>query len=71
MIKIILKTEDPKIIQQRLLNRDGEIWDIKIIQNFQNKKESQDYNFSNINEIPIFHYNNENCFDDVVKFIKA
>lgn len=42
----------------------------KIIEYFQKVEQEQAYNFSKLNEIPIFLYDNENCFMDAVNFVK-
>ncbi|ELT8921901.1 AAA family ATPase [Enterococcus faecalis] len=70
MKKIILKTEKPEIIQERLRVRDNRIYSIEKIKKFQRVEEERANLYSKISSIPIFIYDNDNCFSNLIKFIE-
>lgn len=67
--KIILKKENPVIIQSRLLKRDGNKWNIEKIKLFQDTEETIAKKYAFDKNIPLFIYNNTNLFDKLVSFI--
>lgn len=70
MKKIILKKERPEIIQERLSNRDGILYSIEELTNFQQAEEERANLYSKISSIPIFTYDSDDYFYDLIKFIQ-
>lgn len=67
--KIILKIEEPKVIQERLENRDHKEWDVKLITDFQNSEIERAQEFSKLKNIPIFVYESNSQMSDLEDFI--
>ncbi|CAI3250052.1 AAA family ATPase [Enterococcus cecorum] len=53
---IILKTDLPSVIKKRLLQRDGEVWDINLISAFQNAEIRRTREFALKRSIPLFEF---------------
>lgn len=70
MKKIILKRENPVVIQERLRIRDGVLYSIEEVENFQGIETERANLYSKINSIPIFIYDNDDCFSNLIKFIE-
>ena len=70
MKKIILKKENPKIIQERLSSRDGVFYSVEELTNFQQAEEERANSYSKISSIPIFTYDSDAYFYDLIKFIQ-
>ncbi|MDW7798744.1 ATP-binding protein [Streptococcus canis] len=66
--KIILKTEDPSIIQNRLLKRDGNHWNKDLISSFQEKEKARATEFSQFRKIPLFIYDSDAKWEELKKF---
>lgn len=67
--KIILKIENPEVIQERLERRDQKEWDVKLITDFQNSEIERVREFSKLKNIPIFVYENNSQMSDLEDFI--
>lgn len=67
--KIVLKLEDPKVIQERLEKRDKQKWDKKLISTFQNKEKEKALKFSNLKNIPLYIYNEDKQLSELKQFI--
>lgn len=68
--KVVLKKENPNLIQERLYTRDQYSWDLKLINEFQKVEEQQVTNFCLIRNIPFLIYENDNMFPDLLHFIE-
>lgn len=66
---VILKQERPELIQSRLLQRDNSIWDVEKINFFQNIEEKSAKEYAEISNTPLFIYNNDNLFEELISFI--
>lgn len=66
---VILKQEKPELIQSRLLQRDNYIWDIDKIKLFQDIEEKSAKEYSVTSGTPLFIYNNDKLFNDLISFI--
>lgn len=69
MSKIILKKEKPEIIKQRIENRDNIIWRIEMIRLLQDLEEKRAIFFSKKNDIPLFIFDNDELYRDLLEFI--
>ncbi|WP_161898703.1 ATP-binding protein [Candidatus Enterococcus leclercqii] len=69
MTKIILKKEIPTIIQQRLLDRDGILWDIEQLTAFQDVEEREAKKFASDKSLPLFVYESDDQFHKLLDFI--
>jgi hypothetical protein len=70
MKKIILKKEKPLIIQERLKNRDNRSYPIEMIESFQLMEEKRANLYAETNLIPIFTYDHDDSFSNLIKFIE-
>lgn len=66
--KIILKTENPSIIQNRLVKRDGKHWDTELLSSFQAREQSRATEFSQLENISLFIYDNDSKLEDLKNF---
>lgn len=69
MNKIILKRESPLIIKERLEKRDNVKWDINKIMEFQKIEEEQAVSYSIQKGIPIFIFDQEKMYPELIDFI--
>jgi adenylate kinase len=69
MNKIILKRESPLIIKERLEKRDNVKWDINKIMEFQKIEEEQAVSYSIQKGIPIFIFDQEKMYQELIDFI--
>lgn len=67
--KIVFLEENPVVICQRLFARDGKKYDFEVIREFQKAEKLQAFKFSKENDIPIFVYNNESNFEELMLFV--
>lgn len=67
--KIVIKLESPNIIQERLEKRDKQNWNKKLISDFQDRERERALEFSNLKNIPIFIYNDNEQFSELKQFI--
>ena len=67
--RIILKTEDPSIIQKRLMKRDNSHWDKDLIDSFQTREQKQVIEFARLEKIPLFLYDNDSKLEELKQFL--
>lgn len=67
--KIVIKLESPNIIQERLEKQDKQNWNKKLISDFQDRERERALEFSNLKNIPIFIYNDNEQFSELKQFI--
>lgn len=68
--KIVLKRELPSVIKDRLENRDRTLWDIDLIDNFQETEIKRVQQFSMEKNIPILEINDGVQIEEVLEFLK-
>lgn len=69
MTKIILVTNTAETICSRLQVRDNKNYPVSLIQKFIETEEKQAHRLSQINEIPLFVYNDKEPFDELLNFL--
>jgi hypothetical protein len=67
--RIILKIEDPSIIQKRLMKRDNNHWDKDLIDSFQAKEQRRVIEFAQLEKIPLFLYDNDSKLEELKQFL--
>ena len=67
--RIILKIEDPSIIQKRLMKRDNSHWDKDLIDSFQAKEQRRVIEFAQLEKIPLFLYDNDSKLEELKQFL--
>ena len=68
--KIILKTENPEIIKNRLEIRDNKSWDERLIYDFQEAEIKRAKEFSKLKNIPIFEIQSDQEIKELIRFIQ-
>lgn len=63
---IVLKTEHPNEIKKRLLQRDGEVWDLDIIEAFQKAEIKRTREFALQKSIPLFEFASDDEVSDSI-----
>lgn len=69
MIKIVLVTNTPEIIFSRLQKRDDKKYSIDLLKDFIAMEEKQAYLLSQSKKIPLFIYNENEPFDELLNFL--
>ena len=67
--RIILKIEDPSIIQKRLMKRDNNHWDKDLIDSLQAKEQRRVIEFAQLEKIPLFLYDNDSKLEELKQFL--
>ncbi|WP_368400774.1 ATP-binding protein [Streptococcus anginosus] len=67
--KIILKLEDPSVIQKRLMKRDNSYWDKELIDSFQAREQKRVIEFARLEKIPLFFYDNDSKLEELKQFL--
>ena len=67
--KIILKTEQPVVIRERLEKRDNQNWEKELIESFQNREQNRVLEFSRLKNIPVFIYDSNLKLEDLKQFL--
>lgn len=67
--RIILKIEDPSIIQKRLMKRNNNHWDKDLIDSFQAKEQRRVIEFAQLEKIPLFLYDNDSKLEELKQFL--
>lgn len=67
--RIILKIEDPSVIQKRLMKRDNSHWEKELIDSFQIREQKRVIEFARLEKIPLFIYDNDSKLEGLRKFL--
>ncbi|MGT2812315.1 ATP-binding protein [Streptococcus minor] len=68
--KVVLKRELPSVIKDRLENRDRTLWNIDLIDNFQETETKRAQQFSVEKNIPLLEINDGVRIEEVLGFLK-
>ncbi|NQJ49329.1 AAA family ATPase [Streptococcus suis] len=68
--KIVLKRELPSVIKDRLENRDRTLWNIDLVDNFQETETKRAQQFSVEKNIPLLEINDGVQIEEVLGFLK-
>jgi hypothetical protein len=67
--KIILKTEQPVVIRERLEKRDNQNWEKELIESFQKREQNRALEFSRLKNIPVFTYDSDLKLEELKQFL--
>jgi adenylate kinase len=69
MTKIIFMMNNPQVIRERLLDRDNKDYSIELLEKFQEYEGQQAIKYSEKNNIPLFIYDEDLPFSELLNFI--
>ena len=67
--KIILKTEQPVVIRERLEKRDNHNWEKELIESFQKREQNRALEFSRLKNIPVLTYDSDLKLEELKQFL--